>query len=206
MMFDKINRRTHLYLGIMLAPWFLLYAASSIFLNHGGWFQQARSQEPPWTRVFERDYRLPPFNDDSDQWVLAEKVLKDFGMEGRYRAYFDDDDNLVALRNHFFTTTRLTYYPAKGRIVAEEKRLRFDQFLTSTHFPRRLGLPLFSGDAVGRLRRCHRARHACLDRLGPLHLGETEAPAFLGLGGTGGRLRFVSAARNRDVTAATPVV
>lgn len=143
MMFDKINRRTHLYLGIMLAPWFLLYAASSIFLNHGGWFQQARSQEPPWTRVFERDYRLPPFNDDSDQWVLAEKVLKDFGMEGRYRAYFDDDDNLVALRNHFFTTTRLTYYPAKGRIVAEEKRLRFDQFLTSTHFRAGWAYPYF---------------------------------------------------------------
>jgi hypothetical protein len=81
MMFDKVNRRTHLYLGILLAPWFLLYAASSIFLNHGGWFQQARSQEPPWTKVFERDYRLPPFNDDADQWALAEKILKDFGME-----------------------------------------------------------------------------------------------------------------------------
>jgi hypothetical protein len=143
MIFDKINRRTHLYLGILLTPWFLLYALSAVFLNHRGWFQQVRSQEPPWTKVFERDYRLPPFNDDSDQWALAEKVLKDFGMEGRYRAYFDDDENLVALRNHFFTTTRLTYYPAKGRIVAEEKRLRFDQFLTSTHFRSGWGYPYF---------------------------------------------------------------
>ena len=33
MTFDKLNRRAHLYLGLVLAPWFLLYAASGFVLK-----------------------------------------------------------------------------------------------------------------------------------------------------------------------------
>src|SRR5690242_20277413 len=106
MTFDKVNRRTHLYLGLFLTPWFLLYAASSVILNHGGWFQTTGAG-PEWTRTFEQSYRLPPITEDSDPWPLAEKILQDRGLAGRYRASFDDDDHLVVQRTRFLSTTRL---------------------------------------------------------------------------------------------------
>ena len=77
---------------------------------------------------------MAPFNDDSDQWKLGEKVLRDFHITGRYRAFFDDDDNLVVNRNRFLDALRLTYYPERGRIVAEQRQLPFRQVLTSAHF------------------------------------------------------------------------
>ena len=52
--------RTHLYAGILLTPWFLLYGLSAITLNHGGWFEQYRKHEAPWTKVSERTYRMAP--------------------------------------------------------------------------------------------------------------------------------------------------
>lgn len=70
--FDKVNRRAHLYLGLVLAPWFLLYAASGFVLNHGAWFQGG-AKGSPWTRTFERPYRLPPVSDAGDKDALAER-------------------------------------------------------------------------------------------------------------------------------------
>jgi len=40
----KIIRRIHLYLGLTLVPWVLLYGATALLFNHGDWFT-------------ERDYR-----------------------------------------------------------------------------------------------------------------------------------------------------
>lgn len=144
MTFDKLNRRTHLYVGILLTPWFLLYAASSILLNHGELFQGSQKDNvPEWTKRFEHEYHLPPITEDSSERELAEKVLRDHGLEGRYRASFDDEGNLVVQRNKFLGTIRLTYYPEKGRIVAEDKRFRWEQSLTAAHFRAGFVYPYF---------------------------------------------------------------
>lgn len=142
MTFDKINRRAHLYLGLVLAPWFLLYAASGFVLNHGAWFQGA-PQSPAWTRSFDHAYRLPPIKDDDDEDVLAEKILRDHGLLGRYRADFDEDGNLVVNRAKLSGNIRLTYYPAEGRVIGEEQHVRWPQLLTSAHFRAGFEYPFF---------------------------------------------------------------
>jgi hypothetical protein len=38
MTFDKINRRLHLYLGLFLGPWLVMYGVSSFILIHQSWF------------------------------------------------------------------------------------------------------------------------------------------------------------------------
>ena len=131
MTFDKVNRRTHLYLGIALMPWFLLYAVSSVVLNHGSIVK--KNAPPQWNKLFEREHRMAPFNDDTDPWDAGKQLLADLGMEGRYRVYFEDD-NLVVLRNKFLSTIRLTYYPAQSKVTVEERRLRWNEALTSAHF------------------------------------------------------------------------
>lgn len=132
MTFDRINRRTHLYLGIALTPWFLVYALSSVILNHRS--VEGRQPEPRWTLLFDREYHLPAITEDSDPWALGEQILTDTGMPGRYRYQFDDDDRLVILRQRFLSTIRFTYDPHTARLRAESRPLRWNEFLTQAHF------------------------------------------------------------------------
>jgi hypothetical protein len=132
MTFDKLNRRAHLYLGIVLTPWFLLYALSGFVLNHGSWFQNDKNA-PEWTRRFDHIYRLPPIIEDQEE-ALAEKLLKDHGLLGRYRVSTDDDGKLIVDRIRLLSIIRLTYYAKEGRLVAEEQRPRLDRLLTAAHF------------------------------------------------------------------------
>ncbi|HVW86074.1 MAG TPA: hypothetical protein VHB50_15400 [Bryobacteraceae bacterium] len=143
MTFDKINRRTHLYLGLLLTPFFLLYAVSGFILNHGEWFQGSGQQTPRWTTVFERAYRLPPISDDDDEDVLAERVLRDQGLPGRYRADFDDDGNLVIDRIKLTGRLRLTYYPKQGRLIGQQERVALPQLITAAHFRSGYEYPYF---------------------------------------------------------------
>ncbi len=140
MTFDKINRRTHLYLGLVLTPWFLLYAASGFILNHGEWFQRGDAK---WTKTFEHPYRLPPISEQDDEDVLAEKVLRDHGLLGRYRADFDDNGNLVIRRVKLTGNIRLTYYPQEGRATVEEQSVQLNQLLTAAHFRAGFEYPFF---------------------------------------------------------------
>ena len=129
--------------GILLAPWFLLYAASSVVLNHRGWFEGKSGEKREWVKKFERKYQLPPLADDVDTDELAEKILRDNGLTGRYRAGFNDDENFVIQRNRLLSTIQLTYYPTEGRLVAEERRLPVSEFLTAAHFRAGFVYPYF---------------------------------------------------------------
>lgn len=132
MTFDRINRRIHLYVGLLLAPWFLLYAISGFVFNHPALFQQNPNAAQPWVKLFEHRYRLPPVTDENED-ALAQTVLRDHGLAGRYRTDFDEADNFVVYRMKFLSTIRLTYYAKESRIRSDEQRLRLGQFLTSAH-------------------------------------------------------------------------
>ena len=51
MTFDRLNRRTHLYLGLALVPWVLMYGISSVPFTHNAYFQQRDAAKglPPFT-------------------------------------------------------------------------------------------------------------------------------------------------------------
>lgn len=133
MTFDKLNRRTHLYLGLALTPWFLLYAASGFILNHPAWFQHP-GNAAPWTRTSERAYRPPASVNSDDEDALAQQLLADQGLSGRYRADFDEDGNLEIVRTRLSGNIRLTYYPREGRVVRADQHPHLDQLLTAAHF------------------------------------------------------------------------
>ena len=39
-MFSKLNRRTHMYAEFFLTPWVLMYALSTIVINHSEQFKE----------------------------------------------------------------------------------------------------------------------------------------------------------------------
>lgn len=132
MTFDKINRRTHLYLGLLLIPWFLLYAISGFVFNHPSQFTRSGDAEPRWSVRYERPYKMQPLRQNNED-ALARRLLRDQGMTGRYWTDLDDNKNLIVYRSRFTKTVRLTYYANQSRICVEERPLGISQFLTSAH-------------------------------------------------------------------------
>jgi len=121
-------RRLHLYLGMFLLPWFLMYGISSAPFSHPNWFrQQAR-----WTALADRPYDLeaPP---GSDLRKIGARILEDLGIPGAFGANRPNDRQINVYRFDFVRHTRVTYHLDQKRLVAEDRDFRWPSFLTGLH-------------------------------------------------------------------------
>jgi hypothetical protein len=129
-------RRLHMYLGIALVPWFFMYAIGAFVLNHTamveGWF---KSDKPEWTKSFEKEYHRAIADHDNPRDV-AEEILQDLGMADRsFHAWWENGNRrqLTISAFKFLGATRMTYFADQGRIAAEERTPRLDQFFVGMH-------------------------------------------------------------------------
>lgn len=128
--FDLINRRTHLYLGMFLLPWFFLYGLSSLLISHHSWF---RSGTPPqWTVLFDKEYSYP-FEEGDDVRKTAEHILEEHNLTKSFFAPRPNKGILRINQSSFWKTTRLTYFMNEHRLLAEQRRFNFEQFLIGMH-------------------------------------------------------------------------
>src|SRR5262245_41951417 len=119
--FDKINRRTHLYLAMFLLPWFLVYGLSSVVFNHPMWFARGPYQ---WYVLMDREYTLPPVPDDMLR-PIAEKILKDSGFSGQFAVLRNSEGNIQVNQNRFLDNTQLIYNPQTSRLVVRREVFRW---------------------------------------------------------------------------------
>ena len=129
--FDRINRRTHLYLGLFLLPWVIMYGASSLLVSHPAWFRS--EQQPAWEMLFEREYHHP-INDQQDLREVAGEILKDIGMEGAFWTQRPKPGELRIDRFDFWGSTRLTYLIKDQKLRAERQQASWNQTLLRMHF------------------------------------------------------------------------
>lgn len=133
MTFDRINRRTHLYLALFLLPWVLMYGVSSLPFSHHDLFEQwFNDGAPQWTVILDREYHLPA-PEDGDLREIGGQILKAAGMDGAYGAGRPQPDRINVYRFDFWSAERLTYLVKEGRLRVEKRRFRWDQFLTGMH-------------------------------------------------------------------------
>jgi hypothetical protein len=138
--FDKINRRTHLYLGLFLMPWLLMYGVSSFIIIHQSWFRP--DKEPVGEPLFEKEYTRP-VSDQEDPRAMAREILKDCNLEGAFWANKPDATTLLIDRFSFWASTRLTYSIKDQKLKAERQRMRPSQAVVRMHFRGRFGQPTF---------------------------------------------------------------
>jgi hypothetical protein len=129
--FDLINRRTHLYLGLLLIPWLTMYGISSFMISHHAWFRT--ETEPPWRPLFEREYRRP-VSDQADLRSVAVEILKDCGLSGAFWVERPKPGVIRIDRFRFWNQTRVTYWLNDGRLSAERQSLPWDQVILRMHF------------------------------------------------------------------------
>src|SRR5437867_4480885 len=90
MPFNLFVRRLHLYLGLFLLPWFLMYGASSVPFSHVGHFDQRYKGIPMWIPRAERSYDIPvPENVNLPE--VGARIFKDTGLQGSYGTYRPND-------------------------------------------------------------------------------------------------------------------
>jgi len=123
-----------LYLALFLTPWMLVYALSTMAMNHREFFKKLNEAGPP---PFEKERELTyngTFPGDADPKTIARQILSSLGMDGAHGARMSPDGSKVII-NRFepVATKRLTYSPADGKLVIEREVFRGPAFLERLH-------------------------------------------------------------------------
>jgi hypothetical protein len=135
MRFSSFVRRLHLYLGMSLLPWFLMYGLSSFVFNHPRPFNFLYGYlygPDQWTPRLERSYDLA-VTPEGDGRAFGAKILKDLGLEGAFGVYWPGPREFHVYRFDFWNATQVRYLLDEKRLVVLDKKFRWDHFLTGMH-------------------------------------------------------------------------
>jgi hypothetical protein len=133
---SHLLRRAHLYLGLALLPWLFMYGISSIPFTHSQYFQErdAAKKIPLWTARFERSFDQPVPADPVQRREFGRALLEQVGLGGRNLGVYSPNPNTLFVDSYaFLRTSRVVYAIPQKKITVEDRRFRFDQFLTGMH-------------------------------------------------------------------------
>jgi hypothetical protein len=138
MTFAHLNRRTHLYLGLVLLPWFFMYGLSSFPFAHSQYFdaRDAAKKLPLWTMTMDRvvDTPVPGEGNDGAMRAFGAGLMKEAGLEGTSFGVYRQSANQINVYAYSFRkSTQLKYYLDTKRLTVEDRRFRWDHFLTGMH-------------------------------------------------------------------------
>jgi hypothetical protein len=128
-----------MYLALFLFPWLLMYALSTLVMNHRAVFV-ARYGDGPIP--FERERQLTydgVFPEDADPKLMARQILQSVSMDGAHSASRQKDGTLVINRSDLTAPRRLTYAPSDRSLVIERQQPRANAFLERFHRRRGYG-------------------------------------------------------------------
>ena len=129
-----LNRRAHLYLALVLLPWFLMYGVSSIPFSHNQYFEDRDKAKgiPLWTKRFERTYEIA-IPEGQELLATGGRIMSDNGLSGAHGTYRQSPNQVNVYIYTFWHSTQLKYFSAEKKLVCEDRRFRFEHFLTGMH-------------------------------------------------------------------------
>jgi hypothetical protein len=119
-------RRLHLYLGLFLLPWVILFGVSSYPFNHPAQVQ------PKWTVRMDRPYTLD-VQPGADLRSVGARIHAEAGFSGGFYVNQPNPQRINVTHPDFFHPTRITYFIDQKRLLAEDREFVWRQFLTSMH-------------------------------------------------------------------------
>jgi len=132
---SRIVRRTHMYLALLLAPWMLMYALSTMAMNHREMLQSLKGDDAPaWVLESKSTYTGVVAPDASRQ-AIATQILRELGLQGS----FDVSRNrrrLTIRRQAALTPRRVVFDPASGELSVERQERRPLALLQRLHHRR----------------------------------------------------------------------
>lgn len=139
MTFARFNRRLHLYLGLALLPWLFMYGISSIPFAHNAFFEQRDRAKglPMWTLRAEHRVDLPVPEDPKELRRLGAALLAQVGAGEttltNFGVYRQSPTQINVYSYSFWKSTQLKYFVDQKKLTVEDRRFRWDHFLTGMH-------------------------------------------------------------------------
>jgi hypothetical protein len=144
MTFDKINRRTHLYLGLLLMPWLLMYGVSSFIIIHHSWFPNDKpARELLFEKTYTRAVNTQGANNSPALRAAAQEILKECDLEGAFWVDKPKPDTLHIDRFSFRDSINLTYSSKDQKLKAERRARRLSDVPVQMHVRGGYGQPGF---------------------------------------------------------------
>jgi hypothetical protein len=132
-MFSRLVRRTHMYLALFLAPWMLMYAASTLVMNHRAVFVERYGSGPiPFQKEGELVYDAS-FSPDEDLKTISRQILTSLDLDGAHNVVRRKDGAIVINRNDLTTPRRITFTPDSRTLLVERMERRPNAFLERFH-------------------------------------------------------------------------
>lgn len=131
---SRLVRRLHLCLGLFLAPWMVMYALSTLVMNHREWVRSFFPTEAPgMVRERELDYTRTYPADATPQQV-GQQILRDLGLEGTHRVSGGQAGKpLIIDRQHAWVPRRITWDATARKLVVERQEFRGVTLLERLH-------------------------------------------------------------------------
>ncbi|MGH9673108.1 MAG: hypothetical protein ACRD44_07995 [Bryobacteraceae bacterium] len=132
-MFSKIVRRTHMYLALALMPWVLMYAISTMVMNHREFFLEKYGGQMV---RFEKEREAPyekAFPSGATPQQMAAQIVKDFDLDGTHNVRKGPNGTFIILRQDALAQKRLTYDPAARKVSVDKEIFRSQPFLERMH-------------------------------------------------------------------------
>jgi len=127
-----------MYLALFLTPWILMYALSTMAMNHRDFFAQLRGGSGTSYAV-ESEGAYPgaypgTFPPGDKPREMAQGILRHLGLDGtHYVQQARETGRLTIYRESPLVTRRITYTPADRRVVVERAVFHTPSFLEELH-------------------------------------------------------------------------
>jgi hypothetical protein len=129
---NLIFRRTHLYLGLVLLPWMLVYAVSTVVFNHGQQLGMHGGAAGQWSPLWEKEYAAVVPSTDADLRDFARRVLDENGFHGPFGVQRQGQKLTINAPN-FLNPVRLIYDADQKKLRAEKKERVSSEVLGRLH-------------------------------------------------------------------------
>lgn len=127
MTFSHFVRRAHLYMGLFLLPWVIMFGVSTIPINH----QAAEPVE--WTRLGEYPFNAAVPEAGDNLRPLGRQMMNAAGIEGGYWIYRMNPRQVQVGHPDFLAPVRINYFIEQKRIVVERRPFALRPFLSGMH-------------------------------------------------------------------------
>jgi len=128
-------RALHLYTGLFLAPWMMVYAISAFCLNHNEWFTKGLNLAPTWETFRQRDFTPgPEFPETPEEQAVA--ILRHVDLEGPHRIIGAPDANQFVMFRYCATGHyRVSWFPPRRSVVVDRQLpASFYSVVNALHF------------------------------------------------------------------------
>lgn len=130
-MISKLIRRSHMYLALFLTPWMLMYAFSTMAMQHRNLLSE-EGAPVEYLREGAATYN-GEFAPNADPQQMAEQLLTHLDMRGQFQAKQLDNGKLEVVRFNPVQNRRLTFDPADRSVTIEASVVSAQRSLEALH-------------------------------------------------------------------------